>query len=302
MSGLIATLTWRGRVLRALVAAGVVGAAACQDAGRAVGPTKEVRGPSALALNPNPLDPTSQPDLMVASITYAPANPLVGLPIRFSAVVKNIGSEASNASTLNFQIPAELQDAQTWVNVPELQPSQEYTVERSATHLSAGSYVARATVADPGSKHLNDSKSVSYTVVQGTAQADLIVKSLTAPVDPMYGVVWGPDVQLTAVVSNLGLTTAGASILGFGGWAPASLRPLSSAQTIFLSPCTLPLADGQVSVPALGPGEEYLVHWTAHLQDGQYRITATANSRQCTPEASLSNNSALVDFWVTIIN
>src|SRR5438105_1636886 len=189
MSGLIATLTWRGRVLRALVAAGVVGAAACQDAGRAVGPTKEVRGPSALALNPNPLDPTSQPDLMVASITYAPANPLVGLPIRFSAVVRNIG-----------------------------------------------------------------------------------------------------------------LTTAGASILGFGGWAPASLRPLSSAQTIFLSPCTLPLADGQVSVPALGPGEEYLVHWTAHLQDGQYRITATANSRQCTPEASLSNNSALVDFWVTIIN
>src|SRR2546430_14833501 len=159
MSGLIATLTWRGRVLRALVAAGIVGTAACQDAGRAVGPTKEVRGPSALALNnPDPLDPTSQPDLKVASITYAPANPLVGLPIRFSAVVKNLGSAASNASTLSFQIPAELQDAQTWVNVPELQPSQEYTVERSATHLSAGAYVARATVADPGSKHLNDSK------------------------------------------------------------------------------------------------------------------------------------------------
>ena len=63
-----------------------------------------------------------------------------------------------------------------------------------------------------------------------------------------------------------------------------------------------PLDDGQVWVPALGPGEEYLVHWTAHLRDGQYRITATANSRQCTPEANFSNNSAFVDFWVTIIN
>ena len=301
MFGLIATLTWRGRVLRALVAAGIVGAAACQDAGRAVGPTTQVRGPSALALNnPDPLDPTAQPDLMVASITYAPANPLVGLPIRFSAVVKNIGSEASNASTLNFQIPAELQDAQTWVNVPGLQPGQEYTVERSATHLSAGSYVARATVADPGSKHFNDSKSVSYTVVQGAAQADLIVKSVTPQVDPMYGVVWGPDVQLTAVVSNLGLTPAGSSILSFSGWAPVSL--IHTGPLSFLSPCALPLGDGQVWVPALGAGEEYLVHWTAHLQEGQYRITATANSRQCTPEANFSNNSALVDFWVTIIN
>ena len=302
MFGRIATLTRGGRVLRALAAAGIVGAAACQDAGRAVGPTKDVGGPSALALNPNPLDPTSQPDLKVASITYAPANPLVGLPIRFSAVVKNIGSEASNASTLNFQIPAELQDLQTWVNVPELQPGQEYTVERSATHLSAGSYVARATVADPGSKHFNDSKSVSYTVVQGAAQADLIVKSVTPQVDPMYGVVWGPDVQLTAVVSNLGLTTAGASILSFGGWAPLSLMPIGTGQWSFVSSCALPLDDGQVWVPALGPGEEYLVHWTAHLRDGQYRITATANSRQCTPEANFSNNSAFVDFWVTIIN
>src|SRR5437763_5344626 len=125
MFGLIATLTWRGRVLRALVAAGIVGAAACQDAGRAVGPTKEVRGPSALALNPNPLDPTSQPDLKVARITYAPANPLVGLPIRFSAVVKNIGTAASNAATLTFQIPAELQDAQTWVHAPQRHPGPD---------------------------------------------------------------------------------------------------------------------------------------------------------------------------------
>jgi len=302
MFGLIAILTRRGCVLRALAAAGVIGTAACQDADRAFGPTKEVEGPSALALNPNPLDPTPQPDLRVASITYTPANPLVGVPIRFSAVVTNIGSEASNASTLNFQIPAEQQDAQTWVNVPELQPGQEYTVERSATHLSAGSYVARATVADPGPNHLNDSKSVSYTVVQGAAQADLIVKSLTATVDPMYGLVWGPDVQLTAVVSNLGLTPAGASILSFGGWAPASLMPIGTGQWSFLSPCARPLGDGQVWVPALGPGEEYLVHWTAHLQDGQYQITATANSRQCTPEANFSNNSTLVGFWVTIIN
>lgn len=297
MLGLIATLT-RGRVLRALSAAAVIGAAACQDASRAVGPTKEVGGPNALVFNPNLPDPTAQPDLKVASMTYAPANPLVGLPIQFTAVVKNIGSDASDATTLTFQIPAELQDAQTWVNVPALQPGQTYTIQRSATHLSAGSYVASATVADPGSNHSNDTKSVSYTVVQGTAQADLIVKRLTAPVDPVYGIVGGPYVQLTAVVSNLGLTPAGASILKFGGWAPASLMPIGTGQSSFLSACALPLGDGEVWVPALGPGEEYVVHWTVYLSYGQHEITATANSRQCTPEANYSNNSALVDFFV----
>jgi hypothetical protein len=293
----IATLTRRGPMLRALAAAACIGAAACQNADRAVGPATEIGGPSALALDPNPLDPTTQPDLKVTSMTYAPANPLVGLPIRFSAVVKNIGTDASSATTLNFQIPAELQDAQTSVNVPALQPGEAYTVQRSATHLSAGSYVARATVADPGSNHTNDSKSVSYTVVQGAAQADLVVKSLSAPVDPVYGVVGGPYVQLTAVVSNLGLTAAGASILTFGGWAPASLMPIGTVQWSF-SPCALPLEDGQVWVPALGPGEQYVAHWTAYLPYGQNRITATANSRQCTPEANFSNNSAVVDFFV----
>jgi hypothetical protein len=295
MFGLNATLT--GRVLRALAAAGVIGAAACQDADRAVGPTKQVGGPSAIIFNPNPPDPTEQPDLAVQSMTYAPANPLVGLPIQFTAVVRNIGSVASGATTLNFQIAAEVQDAQTWVNVPALDPGQEYTVQRPATHLSAGSYVARATVADPGANHVNDSKSVSYTVVQGTAQADLIVKRLTH--SPDYAID-AYNFRLTAVVANLGLTTAGASILSFSGWAPLSLSPFRPAQPIYFSPCSLPLGTGQVWVPALAPGQEYTVQWDVQLQlgPGQYQIVATANSPQCTTEANMSNNSATDQIWV----
>jgi hypothetical protein len=191
MFGLTAALTRSGHVVRALAAAGVIGAAACQDASRAVGPTKDVGEANALFLA------APQPDLIVKSFTYA-------------------------------------------------------------------------------------------------------------PIDPNYpGYAWSTDVELTAVVSNVGLATAGASILSFSGWAPATLQPLSpvlSTSSPWLA-CTMPLRDGQFWVPALAPGQDYIVHWTVHLQDGSYyQITATANSPQCTSEWSVSNNSALVHFQVIVIN
>src|ERR1043166_2314495 len=142
MFGLTAALTRSGHVVRALAAAGVIGAAACQDASRAVGPTKDVGEANALFLA------APQPDLIVKSFTYA-------------------------------------------------------------------------------------------------------------PIDPNYpGYAWSTDVELTAVVSNAGLATAGASILSFTGWAPATLQPLApvlSAPSPWLA-CTMPLRDGQFWVPALAPG------------------------------------------------
>lgn len=191
----IATLTRRGRVLRALAAASVIGAAACQDADRAVGPTKDVGEPNAFFYLSPP-----QPDLIVKSLTYGYFDP----------------------------------------NYP--------------------------------------------------------------------GIAWvdgSGDVQLTAVVSNVGLAGVGASVLTFSGWAPALLSPVLPTVPL-ASPglaCALPLRDGQFWVPALAPGQDYTVSWNVRLQYWQnYHITATANSPQCTPEPNLSNNSAIVDFLVGYIN
>ncbi len=84
----------------------------------------------------------AQPDLVVSSLTHAPASPIEETSIDFTAVVANAGTETAGESTLCFEIggeSCELDPESTLFAVPSLEPEESFSVTRSAT-LLAGTY------------------------------------------------------------------------------------------------------------------------------------------------------------------
>jgi len=110
---------------------------------------------------------TPLPDLIVESLTHSPVNPTTADTITFTAVVKNVGSAAAGASTLEFRVGGEF--PYPTYPVPALAPGASHTVQRQEV-LSAQSYLNTAT-ADINdevteSNETNNQKTDSYTVTQ----------------------------------------------------------------------------------------------------------------------------------------
>ncbi|GAJ01864.1 unnamed protein product, partial [marine sediment metagenome] len=85
---------------------------------------------------------TPLPDLIVESLTHSPVNPTTADTITFTAVVKNVGSAAAGASTLEFRVGGEF--PYPTYPVPALAPGASHTVQRQEV-LSAQSYLNTAT-------------------------------------------------------------------------------------------------------------------------------------------------------------
>ena len=121
---------------------------------------------------------TPLPDLIVESLTHSPANPTTADTITFTAVVKNVGTAAAGASTLEFRVGGEF--PYPTYPVPALTPGASHTVQRQEV-LPAQSYLNTAT-ADINdevteSDETNNQKTDSYTVTQGPA----VTVSINAP-------------------------------------------------------------------------------------------------------------------------
>jgi hypothetical protein len=112
------------------------------------------------------------PDLIIESLTHAPANPTTSDKIIFTAVVKNVGSGAAGPSILALKVGGET-NPKTF-SVPALRPGQEKAVGRTEVLRTAQRYRNTATADFSNqvreSDETNNQKTDDYQV-QGSAPA-----------------------------------------------------------------------------------------------------------------------------------
>ena len=134
------------------------------------------------------LEVSSQPNLVVSSMTHLPANPDTDDLIGFTAVVENIGDAQAPSTTLEFRIGGETPGPSNRFNTPILNPGDTWTKNRSINLNVAQNYMNTAiidvfnTVAE--SDESNNKKTLSYQVTQGPTKVSpkqIIVPSWIKP-------------------------------------------------------------------------------------------------------------------------
>ncbi len=150
------------------------------------------------------------PDLVVTSVTWSPADPTETTPITLSATVKNSGSAAAPASSLNFLLGGSVAGT---ASVGALAAGASATVTANAGTRAQGNYSVAA-VADPTNAVVeqNDSnntlESSSQLTVGQAAGPDLQVTGITSnPANPAPGA----QVTFTVAVNNRGTAASGAT-------------------------------------------------------------------------------------------
>ncbi|WP_421735472.1 discoidin domain-containing protein [Cellulomonas sp.] len=141
------------------------------------------------------------PDLTVTGVT-GPANATESTPVTLTATVKNIGTSASAATTLAFQV-----DGQNVVNanVGALNPGATATVTGSIGARAAGSYTIGATADQANTVVEQNESNNAYSnptklVVAPVASSDLVPVVSWSPSNPAAGAV----VTFTGAVANNG--------------------------------------------------------------------------------------------------
>jgi hypothetical protein len=145
--------------------------------------------------------PAPNPDLTVTAVTGT-ANATESTPVTLTATVKNIGTSASAATSLAFQV-----DGQNAVNanVGALNPGATATVNASIGAKAAGSYTIGAAV-DPANTVVEQNESnnaysnPTKLVVTPVASSDLVPVVSWSPGNPAAGAV----VTFTGAVANNG--------------------------------------------------------------------------------------------------
>lgn len=129
-----------------------------------------------------------EPDLIVDSLTHAPASPDTETDITFTAVVKNIGTGSAGASTLSFKIGGESPSSPSALfPVPSLAPGASHTETRNLVLTVAQNYLNTA-VADfnedvAESNESNNTTTDAYTVTEVEEPGPAFAfKILTLPV------------------------------------------------------------------------------------------------------------------------
>ncbi|WP_344879627.1 CARDB domain-containing protein, partial [Nonomuraea antimicrobica] len=154
--------------------------------------------------------PAPNPDLTVTNLTWAPASPTAATAITLTGTVRNAGSTASTATSVNFY--AGTTKAGT-ANVGALAAGATATVSADIGTRRAGTYQVSARVDEDNKVIEQNEGNNSFTaptslVVAETPGPDLEVLGLTAtPPNPAVGA----RVTFTVAVKNRGTTSTGAT-------------------------------------------------------------------------------------------
>lgn len=233
-----------------------------------------VTGAFAVSDPPPPL-----PDLTIRNQSYMPDVALINQPVTISFDVHNKGNLECGYSTVEIKCD-DPDYPPVYLQVNALHPDEFDYFEHVVVFPEAGSYKFEIT-ADYydviAEKNENDNqKKVTVTVYD--PGADLIVDSLTHdPLDPNTS----DTITITAVVKNVGETSATASVLEIVVWVNAIDYPTTHA------------------VPVLWPGDEFEVQREIPnpLPDC-YTIIATADVDDDVMERFEDNNTETDDFCV----
>jgi hypothetical protein len=209
------------------------------------------------------------PDLVVTGLTWSPATPDEATAITVSATVRNAGTAASAATTLDVRVGSTVAGSAA---VGALAAGASTTVTVNAGRLAQGSYPV-AGVVDPGdtvAEQSNDNNTLTSSTPLVVAQApgpDLQVLSVTpTPANPSAGA----SVTFAVAVNNRGTSAAAATVT----------RVVAGGTT--LNANTGAVAAGATVTVSVGT-------WTA--TSGGATITATADATNVVAETNETNNS-----------
>ncbi|WP_438860700.1 CARDB domain-containing protein [Amycolatopsis solani] len=213
--------------------------------------------------------PAPNPDLVVTGTTWPPANPDETSQVTVSATVKNAGTAASPATTVNVALGGTVVGNAA---VGALAAGASATVTVPAGTRPPGSYSVTATV-DPANAVVeqNDTNNTF------TAPAPLVVAQAPGPDLEVTGITSNPPnpaagtaVSFTVTVHNRGTSTAGASV-----------TRLTAGSTTLTGTTPAVTAGSTVDVAIAGT-------WTAAA--GGATLTATADAANAVAETNESNN------------
>ncbi|MFF5291481.1 CARDB domain-containing protein [Paractinoplanes globisporus] len=209
------------------------------------------------------------PDLVVTALTWSPSTPDETSAITASATVRNAGTAASAATSLDVRVGGAVGGSG---QVAALAAGASTTVAVNLGRLAQGSYPLSAVV-DPANtvaEQNNDNNTLAASSPLVVAQApgpDLQVLSVTSnPASPAAGA----SVSFTVAVNNRGTTTAAAT----------TTRVVVNGTT--LNANTAAVAAGSTVNVSLGT-------WTA--TSGGATIVATADATNVVAETNENNNS-----------
>ncbi|WDZ82805.1 CARDB domain-containing protein [Micromonospora cathayae] len=210
------------------------------------------------------------PDLVVTTAGWTPATPSEATPVTLSATVRNAGTAAAGATTVDFRLGGTVVGS---APVGALAAGATTTVTATVGTRTAGSYRVSAVV-DPANtvaEQNNDNNTF-------TAATDLVVTP--AP---------GPDLQVVDVTPNPPNPAVGAAVSftvavrnrGITGTSATSVTRLVVGGTTLNGTTPGVAAGATVSVPVSGT-------WTATA--GGATVTATADATNVVAETNEANN------------
>ncbi|MDW5324815.1 CARDB domain-containing protein [Plantactinospora sp. KLBMP9567] len=214
--------------------------------------------------------PAPNPDLVVTSTSWTPAAPTETTPVTLSATVRNNGSAAAAATTVNVSLGGTVAGS---APVPALAAGASATVTVNAGTRPMGSYPVVAVV-DP----------TNTIVEQNDAN-----NSFTAPSPLVVGQAPGPDLQVTGIASNPPNPAVGAAVTftvsvnnrGTAATGATTVTRVTVGGTT-LNTNTPSIAAGATSTVAISGS------WTA--TSGGATITATADATNTVAETNEGNN------------
>jgi hypothetical protein len=213
--------------------------------------------------------PAPNPDLVVTGVSWTPASPSEASAITLTATVRNNGTAAAPATTVNFSLGGTVVGN---APVSALAAGAATTVAFNAGTRPMGSYSVAAVV-DPA----------NTVIEQNDAN-----NSFTAPSPMVVAQAPGPDLQITSITPNPSNPAVGSSVTftvavnnrGTAA-APASTTRLTVGSTT-LNANTGSIAAGATATVSLGP-------WTA--TSGGATVTATADATGLVTETNEGNNA-----------
>jgi hypothetical protein len=210
------------------------------------------------------------PDLVVTSTTWSPAAPDETSALTLTAGVRNAGTVAAAATTLDFKLNGAVVAS---ANVPALAAGASATVTGAVSARAQGTYTVASTV-DPANtvaESNNDNNTFTASTQLVVAQApgpDLLVTAISlSPANPAAGAA----VSFTVGLQNRGTSAAGAS----------TTRVVVGSTT--LTGATPAIAGGNTTTVTVSGT------WTA--TSGGATAVATADSAGVVTETNENNNT-----------
>jgi alpha-1,3-glucanase-like protein/CARDB protein/F5/8 type C domain-containing protein len=211
------------------------------------------------------------PDLVVTSATWSPGSPTETTPITLSATVKNSGTAAAPASSLNFLLGGSVAGT---ASVGALAAGASTTVTANAGTRAQGNYTLAA-VAD-----------ATNTVVEQNDSNN----TFQSPTQLTVGQAAGPDLQVTGITSNPANPAPGAQV-SFTVAVNNRGTTASSATTVTrLTVGSTTLNTNTASIAAGATANVAMTGtWTA--TNGGATLTATADASNTVAETNETNNT-----------